>query len=107
MLTTWFAYDFGYSWPYTRGHALVFLVAAAVAALLLWRGRRRWATVAGIVAAWGLAGAVAMHYAVQINAPQRLATESVLASGTGRVVDLGADRGAPPWVCSWRGRART
>ena len=93
MLTTWFAYDFGYSWPYTRGHALVFVVAAAIAALLLWRGRRRWATVAGIVAAWGLAGAVAMHYAVQINAPQRLATESFLASGTGRVVDLGAGSG--------------
>lgn len=93
MLTTWFAYDFGYSWPYTRGHFLVFLVAAVVAALLLWRRRSGWAIGAGIVAAWALAGAVAMHYAVQINAPQRLATESFLGSGGGRVVDLGAGSG--------------
>ena len=93
MLTTWFGYDFGYSWPYTRGHFLVFLVAAAIAALLRWRGRRGWAIVVGIIAAWGLAGAFAMHYAVQINAPQRLATESFLPSGAGRVVDLGAGSG--------------
>ena len=93
MLTSWFVYDFDYSWPFTRGHFLVFVVSAIIGAILWWRRRRGWAVAAGIVAAWGLAGSVAMHYAVQINAPQRLATETFLPAGTGHVVDLGAGSG--------------
>ena len=37
-------YDFGYSWPITRGHLIVFLVFAAAAALCYWRGWSRWIT---------------------------------------------------------------
>ena len=38
-MTSWFTYDFGYSWPYTWGHLIVATVGAAVAVVALWRGR--------------------------------------------------------------------
>jgi SAM-dependent methyltransferase len=94
MMPSWMIYQFGYSWPYTRGHLLVGLAGAAVALLCYWRAWPRWAALApGIVALWGLAGAASMHYAVQINEPQRLVTERFLPSGSGRVLDLGAGSG--------------
>lgn len=91
---SWFTYDFGYSWPYTLGHALVLgfaLVALAAAWRLAWP---RWARlVAAAVAVWGLEGMVTMHHAVQINVPQRLPTERFLPGGPSRVLDLGAGSG--------------
>jgi SAM-dependent methyltransferase len=93
MLPDFLTYDFDYSWPYLWGHALVFLVAAAAGGVCYWRGRRGWATLLGSVALWGLAGAGAMHHAVQINAPVRLVTDAFLPSGRGRVLDLGAGSG--------------
>jgi SAM-dependent methyltransferase len=93
-MPTWLAYDFGYSWPLTRGHLLVFLVAAVLAAFCWWRGWRRWTAITAVVVAiWALAGAVAMHYAIQIGEPQRLVTDAFLPSGAGRVLDLGAGSG--------------
>lgn len=87
-------YDFGYMWPITRGHFFVFLVFGAVAVLCVWRGWPRWITaLTSVVAAWGLAGALIMHYAVQINVPMTMPTDRFLASGGGNVVDLGAGSG--------------
>ena len=69
-------YDFGYMWPITRGHFLVFLLFGAVAAVCAWRGWPRWITaLTSVVAAWGLAGALVMHYAIQINAPMTMPTD--------------------------------
>lgn len=93
MPTSWFRYDFGYSWPLTLGHLLIFAAAAAVTALLYWRRWRKCALATGLIAAWGLTGATAMHHVVRINQPQRLATEAFLPQGTGRVLDLGAGSG--------------
>jgi SAM-dependent methyltransferase len=94
MTTPWFRYDFGYSWPFTVGHLLVFAAALALTAVALWRGWRPWiVAVFAIVAAWGIAGAAVMHQAVQINEPVRLPTDAFLPSGRGRVVDLGAGSG--------------
>jgi SAM-dependent methyltransferase len=57
-------------------------------------GWRRWTIVAfSLLALWGGAGAVAMHYAVQIASPQRLATSSFLPAGRGEVLELGAGSG--------------
>jgi SAM-dependent methyltransferase len=87
-------YDFGYMWPITRGHFLVFLLFGAGAALCLWRGWPRWITaLTSVVAAWGLAGALIMHYAIEINVPMTMPTDRFLASGGGNVVDLGAGSG--------------
>ena len=94
LMTTWFTYDFGYSWPFTWGHLLVALAALLLAAAALWRGWGRWPIAgAGLVALWGLAGAYTMHEGVQINVPQRLVTGAFLPSGSGRVLDLGAGSG--------------
>lgn len=93
-MTSWFRYDFGYSWPFTIGH-----LAAAAAALLLvglaaWRGWRPSIIAAfGLLTVWGIAGAVAMHHAVQINEPARLPTAMFLSTGGGRVLELGAGSG--------------
>ena len=87
-------YDFGYSWPLTRGHFLVFLLFGAVAAVSLWRGWPRWvAALSSLLGVWGLAGALVTHYAIQINLPVTMPTERFLASGAGNVVDLGAGSG--------------
>lgn len=89
-----FTYDFGYSWPLSWGHLLVGL-AGAIVGLVAWRLRwRRWiVTSFAMVALWGAAGAVAMHHAVQIAVPQRLATGSFLPAGRGDVLELGAGSG--------------
>lgn len=94
MMTAWFRYDFGYSWPFSLGHFLVFAVALTVVALGIWRGWRPWLVgVFVLLAIWGVAGGAAMHYAVQINEPLRLPTNAFLASGAGHVLDLGAGSG--------------
>ena len=89
-----FAYDFDYSWPLRWGHTLV-AAAGAAFAMLAWRlGWPRWIIVMfGVVGCWGAAGAMAMHYAVQINSPQRLVTQSFLPDGRGEVLELGAGSG--------------
>jgi SAM-dependent methyltransferase len=87
-------YDFGYSWPLTRGHLIVFLFFASAAALCYWRGWPRWiTTLTSIVAVWALSGALVMHYVIQLNSPLTMPTERFLASGGGNVVDLGAGSG--------------
>lgn len=89
-----FTYDFAYSWMLSWGHLVIGVVALALA-FVAWRQgwRRGVIAVLGVVAVWGMCGAVAMHYAVQIASPQRLATESFLASGKGDVLELGAGSG--------------
>lgn len=94
MFTSWFRYDFGYSWPFTSGHLVVCAAGLLLVALAVWFRWNRW-WVAGFAAlsAWGLAGAIAMHHAIQINEPVRLPTATFLAAGEGRVLDLGAGSG--------------
>jgi SAM-dependent methyltransferase len=93
-MLNWLMYDFGYMWPITRGHFFVFLLFGSVAALCAWRRWPRWITVVTSgLAAWGLAGALVMHYAIEINVPMTMPTDRFLASGVGNVVDLGAGSG--------------
>jgi len=88
-----FTYDFGYSWWLNWGHALV-AVSAGMLAALAWRAGARALTIGlAALALWGAAGAAAMQYAVQIGAPQRLATSSFLSAGRGEVLELGAGSG--------------
>jgi len=85
-------YDFGYSWPLTRGHLIVSVVFA-VATLVAWRRRwPRWTTVmACVVALWGLAGAAIVHQG--LDKPSPMPTPLFLPSGSGRVLDMGAGSG--------------
>jgi SAM-dependent methyltransferase len=85
-------YDFGYSWALTHGH-LVAAAGFALVALLAWRFRwPRWSLVlASLATVWGLAGAVIVHQ--WLERPAAMPTERFLASGSGRVLDMGAGSG--------------
>ena len=92
-MTSPFTYDFGYSWPILWGYLIPIALFGGLAGLGLWLGWRRWLVIgSSILAAWSLASMVTIH-AFGINAPQRLPTEQFLASGSGRVVDVGAGSG--------------
>ena len=85
-------YDFGYSWPFTRGHMIVFMVFALIALVAWRRGWKRWIMAgATLVAVWGLAGWFIVHEGLEKPIP--LPTPQFLASGTGRVLDMGAGSG--------------
>ena len=92
-MTSPFTYDFGYSWPILWGYLIPIALFGGLAGLGLWLGWRRWLVIgSSILAAWSLVSMVTIH-AFGINAPQRLPTEQFLASGSGRVVDVGAGSG--------------
>lgn len=92
-MTSPLTYDFGYSWPVVWGQLIPMALFGGLAGLGLWRGWRRWLIVAlSIPAAWATFSLVTIH-AFGINAPQPLPTERFLASGSGRVVDVGAGSG--------------
>ena len=94
-MTSPFTYDFGYPWQITWIH-LFPLVLGLGAAVLGWRLKwRRWVVaLSGIVGIWGAVGLVLVHTIMGgLNAPQRLSSERFLASGEGRVLDVGAGSG--------------
>ena len=92
-MTSPFTYDFGYSWAVVWGQLIPLALFGALAGLGLWRGWRRWVVVAsGVPAVWAAVSLVTIH-AFGINTPQPLPTEQFLASGSGRVVDVGAGSG--------------
>ena len=93
-MTTPFTYEFGYSFWVVWGHLVPILLFGAIAALGLWLGWSRWVVLlASAVAVWGVAGLLMTHFMLRLNLPQPLASERFLASGSGRVVDIGAGSG--------------
>lgn len=85
-------YDFGYSWLVTHGHLVPLAGAVVVAGVALWRGWSAIITIlAGVVGLWALAGFVVMQ--LMLARPMALPTERFLASGAGRVLDVGAGSG--------------
>ncbi|RPI50482.1 MAG: class I SAM-dependent methyltransferase [Acidobacteria bacterium] len=93
-MTTPFTYQFGYSWPVAWGHLVPFVLFGGLAVLGIRRGWRRWLVSASwLLAVWAAAGLLITHFMFRINLPQPLATEQFLASGSGRVVDVGAGSG--------------
>lgn len=92
-MTSPFTYDFGYSWPILWGYLIPVALFGGLAGMGLWLGWRRWLVISSsILAVWSFVSMVAIH-AFGINTPQRLPTEQFLASGSGRVVDVGAGSG--------------
>jgi ubiquinone/menaquinone biosynthesis C-methylase UbiE len=66
--------NFGYAWYLTYGHLLIAIPAAAVAL-------------------WAFAGFAVMRWVFDFNSPMQLPATSFLASGGGRVLDIGAGTG--------------
>lgn len=93
-MTTPFTYDFGYSWPITWGHLVPIVLFGGLAAVGLWLKWRRWLVVmCGAVMLWGVAALIVIHAFFRLNLPVPPATDRFLATGTGRVVDIGAGSG--------------
>jgi arsenite methyltransferase len=87
-----FSYDFGYSWSVRYAMLVPFLIAGAVAAIAVWRSWSYWVSIPmTVVALWALAGAAILN--MMLNGPMTLPTGRFLASGSGRVLDVGAGSG--------------
>jgi SAM-dependent methyltransferase len=86
--------DFGYTWPWTHGHLVVAGVAAALLGLAWWR-RWHWLPklAFGLVAVWAIAAFLVVQAVLRYNDLPTIPTPAYLASGTGRVLDLGAGSG--------------
>ena len=94
-MTSPFTYDFGYPWPITWIHLIPLVLGFAALVLGLRLHWRRWLVVlSGVIGVWGAVGLVLTHTMMGgLNAPQRLPSERFLASGQGRVLDVGAGSG--------------
>ncbi|HKW96806.1 MAG TPA: methyltransferase domain-containing protein [Bryobacteraceae bacterium] len=88
------AIQFGYPWWLTYGH----LVITAIALPLWLLGRaRRWPKIPmlllGVATIWSLAACAVARFGLNVNGRLPLPTEKFLASGAGRVLDMGAGTG--------------
>ena len=94
-MTSPFTYDFGYPWPITWIHLIPLVLGLAALVLGFRLHWRRWLVVlSGVIGVWGAVGLVLTHTMMGgLNAPQRLPSERFLASGQGRVLDVGAGSG--------------
>jgi ubiquinone/menaquinone biosynthesis C-methylase UbiE len=89
-----FEYDFGYAWQYSWIHVIPLAIGLVVVALSLRFTRSRWIPAVGaVVAVWGIFGLLVLQFGVRINLPFELPTEQFIASGRGRVLDVGAGSG--------------
>lgn len=86
-----FTYDFGYPWWLVNGHLVPFVLFAVVTVLAIRRGWSRWVAMASAaIAIWAL---VSFGFLQMLRMPVALPSDRFLASGTGRVLDVGAGSG--------------
>ncbi len=91
---SFFAYDFGYEWPWTYGHVIP-LVLFGLLFLVGWlRKWRAWVLVLlSIPTLWSLVGLWIVHGELNFTRPVELPTQQFLESGSGLVLDAGAGSG--------------
>jgi SAM-dependent methyltransferase len=86
--------DYGYPWWLSYGHLPIL---AFIIIVLLVGYRRKWPvwlmTLAGLAACWSVAAFVVERFLINVNGRAELPTERFLASGKGRVLDIGAGTG--------------
>jgi len=86
-------YDFGYTWPWTHGHLVVFGILA-LAARLGWKRLPWWITgLLAALAAWALAGFLIVQFVFGFNSLMAMPTEHFMAGGRGKVLDIGCGSG--------------
>ena len=85
-------YDFGYSWSLRYAMIAPLILAGMLAALAVWRSWSRWVFIPLVlVALWGATAVVLLN--AMLNRPMPLPSDRFLASGSGRVLDVGAGSG--------------
>ena len=86
-----FTYDFGYPWWLVNGHLIPLGIFLALIVIAVRRKWRRWLTVAFAAGAiWAL---VSFGFLQMLRFPADLPSDRFLASGAGRVLDVGAGSG--------------
>ena len=94
MLSTNASIDYGYPWWLSYGHLPILVVMLAV---LFAGSLRRWPVwpmlLVGVVALWSAAAFLVDRFVINVNGRPTLPTERFLASGVGRVLDVGAGTG--------------
>jgi ubiquinone/menaquinone biosynthesis C-methylase UbiE len=86
--------DFAYPWYLTYGHLVITAILLPVG-VLAWRAKWPKPLTAGIggLALWSVAAFLAIYFGFSPNGRMTLPTQSFLAAGAGRVLDLGAGSG--------------
>ena len=86
--------NFGYPWPINYGHLIL---AAILGAFLAVAWVRHWNLAArvaiGLAFAWALSAGIMVRFGFDMNGRATLPTARFLASGRGRVLDMGAGTG--------------
>ena len=91
ILRCMFTYDFGYPWWLVNGHAIPLVLFGTLAGVAIWRRWRWWlAAFFAVVTVWSL---VSLLFLQMLRTPASLPSERFLASGRGRVLDVGAGSG--------------
>jgi ubiquinone/menaquinone biosynthesis C-methylase UbiE len=86
--------NFGYPWFLSHGHLLI--TAIALTLWFLGRGlkwRQTPMVVIGVVLVWSVAAFLEDRFVLNLNGRASMPTEKFLASGAGRVLDMGAGTG--------------
>jgi ubiquinone/menaquinone biosynthesis C-methylase UbiE len=86
--------DYGYPWWLSYGHIPFLAAALAFLALGYYRKWSLWAMVPiGLIGLWAGAAFLVTRCVIDVNGRAELPTQKFLASGTGRVLDVGAGTG--------------
>jgi SAM-dependent methyltransferase len=86
--------DYGYPWWLSYGHLPILLIMLAILLVGFLRRWRVWPMLlVGVVAVWSAAAFLVDRFVIDINGRPTLPTERFLASGVGRVLDVGAGTG--------------
>jgi SAM-dependent methyltransferase len=86
--------DFGYPWWLSSGHLAIAIPALAMSVVAHLRTWGRWPRILlGLLALWATTVFLLMQFGLRVNQAPALPTQSFLANGTGRVLDIGAGTG--------------
>ena len=86
--------NFGYPTAIIYGHLLVTAVVLPLALLAWFRQWAKWILVTtAILTVWSLSAFAMVRFGIDLNGRVTMPTQSFLASGTGRVLDMGAGTG--------------
>lgn len=86
--------DYGYPWWLSYGHLPILLIMLALLLVGFLRRWRVWPMIlVGAVTVWSAAALLVDRFVIDINGRPTLPTERFLASGVGRVLDVGAGTG--------------
>lgn len=94
MFFTYLSIDYGYPWWLSYGHLPILAITLALLLVAYLRKLPVWLMLfVGALALWSGAAFLVARFAIDVNGVPALPTDHFLASGAGRVLDIGAGTG--------------